>query len=575
MRKLLLALLLLVTFPALAQKPPINSIAGPTTSAQLGGIISDETGSGSLVFATSPTLVTPILGAATGTSLALNGATLGSNTLALTGSLFQSGAHLVGTATAYQEYIANVLTNATVSVAGAIQARAGVNVHVLTGGATSREVLAYQHTSANGFPGVTFRDDSNIEHAGVAYGNSGVGAPFASTVFTETSNFWNYSTNVAGSGTPPDYAIIQSQYDNGGSNGQSLRNRLRFSGSDYSINFYYSGAASGAGVPSGNTIAATMSSVGKWTLNGSTNTADTHNLILNGAAIRGMKVKGNNNDTFASVHFHSNADTEIGAVGYGNASVATALYQDTLFLATFTAKPIKLIYNGGLIAQISGNNINILPTTSIPAGGTAGSGLVFSSTSNFGAFFGSGAPTLSAAQGSLYLRSNGLPYYNTNGTTGWDQLSGLASANTFTAANTFTNASILMTNLASDAAHTDATVCVDSSNGTLYKGSGAVGICLGTSSARYKRDIIEESDGLAQVSALRPVTYHYIDGYGDNGARRLHGFLAEDMDRVLPSLVDRDREGRPNAIDWAGLVPVMVNAIKQLKAEVDDLRKAR
>lgn len=45
-----------------------------TTSAQLAGIISDETGSGSLVFATSPTLVTPVIGAATGTSLTLTGA---------------------------------------------------------------------------------------------------------------------------------------------------------------------------------------------------------------------------------------------------------------------------------------------------------------------------------------------------------------------------------------------------------------------------------------------------------------------------------------------------------------------
>jgi hypothetical protein len=35
---------------------------GATTSAQLAGVISDETGSGALVFATSPTLVTPALG---------------------------------------------------------------------------------------------------------------------------------------------------------------------------------------------------------------------------------------------------------------------------------------------------------------------------------------------------------------------------------------------------------------------------------------------------------------------------------------------------------------------------------
>lgn len=38
------------------------AVFAPTTSAQLAGVISDETGSGALVFATSPTLVTPALG---------------------------------------------------------------------------------------------------------------------------------------------------------------------------------------------------------------------------------------------------------------------------------------------------------------------------------------------------------------------------------------------------------------------------------------------------------------------------------------------------------------------------------
>lgn len=43
-----------------------------TTSAQLASVISDETGTGALVFATSPTLTTPNIGAATGTSLTLS-----------------------------------------------------------------------------------------------------------------------------------------------------------------------------------------------------------------------------------------------------------------------------------------------------------------------------------------------------------------------------------------------------------------------------------------------------------------------------------------------------------------------
>jgi hypothetical protein len=44
-----------------------------TSSAELAGVISDETGSGALVFANTPTLVTPNIGAATGTSLVLSG----------------------------------------------------------------------------------------------------------------------------------------------------------------------------------------------------------------------------------------------------------------------------------------------------------------------------------------------------------------------------------------------------------------------------------------------------------------------------------------------------------------------
>lgn len=71
--------------------------------------------------------------------------------------------------------------------------------------------------------------------------------------------------------------------------------------------------------------------------------------------------------------------------------------------------------------------IRALSGTAIPAGGTAGAGFRFSSTANFGVFFGSGAPTLAAAQGSLYLRSDGSStstraYINTDGSTTWTNI---------------------------------------------------------------------------------------------------------------------------------------------------------
>jgi hypothetical protein len=54
---------------ALTTSPLSQFVA--TTSAQLGGVLSDETGSGLVVYNTSPSLVTPILGDATGTSVSL------------------------------------------------------------------------------------------------------------------------------------------------------------------------------------------------------------------------------------------------------------------------------------------------------------------------------------------------------------------------------------------------------------------------------------------------------------------------------------------------------------------------
>jgi len=76
-------------------------------------------------------------------------------------------------------------------------------------------------------------------------------------------------------------------------------------------------------------------------------------------------------------------------------------------------------------------NAVVLSGTAIPTGGTTGAGYKFSSTANFGIFFGSGAPTLSAAKGSLYLRSDGTTtndrmYVNTNGSTTWTAVTTVA-----------------------------------------------------------------------------------------------------------------------------------------------------
>lgn len=69
--------------------------------------------------------------------------------------------------------------------------------------------------------------------------------------------------------------------------------------------------------------------------------------------------------------------------------------------------------------------------TAIPAGGSTTFGFTATSTANFGMFFGSGAPSLSAAKGSIYLRSDGSAtnnrmYVNTDGGTTWTAVTTVA-----------------------------------------------------------------------------------------------------------------------------------------------------
>jgi hypothetical protein len=67
---------------------------------------------------------------------------------------------------------------------------------------------------------------------------------------------------------------------------------------------------------------------------------------------------------------------------------------------------------------------NLCAATATPAAGATNARVLFGTTAGFGIYYGSGAPTVSAAQGSVYLRSDGSGianrlYVNTDGGTTW------------------------------------------------------------------------------------------------------------------------------------------------------------
>lgn len=94
----------------------IESALGIDTSAELRTLLTDETGTGVAVFATTPTLVTPVLGAATGTSLNL-GATGVLSTTAQSGT----GSIAMTTSPTFTTPVLGAATGTSATVTGAIR----------------------------------------------------------------------------------------------------------------------------------------------------------------------------------------------------------------------------------------------------------------------------------------------------------------------------------------------------------------------------------------------------------------------------------------------------------------------
>jgi hypothetical protein len=109
------------------------------------------------------------------------------------------------------------------------------------------------------------------------------------------------------------------------------------------------------------------------------------------------------------------------------------------------------------------------------------------------------------------------------------------------------------------------TVCSDGAGGAL-RNWGACNASL----RKLKENIIDSSYGINTIMKLKPVEFDYKPEYG--GEHHI-GFIADDTPLEL---VVYDQEG--NIRDLANdrdFISVLVKAVQELKAEIDELRKWR
>ncbi len=95
------------------------------------------------------------------------------------------------------------------------------------------------------------------------------------------------------------------------------------------------------------------------------------------------------------------------------------------------------------------------------------------------------------------------------------------------------------------------------------------------SDVRYKEDIATLESSLKKIMLLRGVSYAWkqdrVKGAGFKEGRNI-GFIAQEVETVLPELVHRDSKGYMT-LSYDKVVPVLVEAIKEQQAIIEDQKR--
>jgi len=235
----------------------------------------------------------------------------------------------------------------------------------------------------------------------------------------------------------------------------------------------------------------------------------------------------------------------------------STLEVETANLETFTSSintTIKTRLNAETVVSGS-SQVDVMSTTNIARLATTGSNTFTGTISiNSGT---TGFLTLGASNsyGSISSGGSGATIYFNGATRGG---STTAASNTIVVA---TDGEFYITN---GAANSTKFLIASNGNATLS------GTFTENSSIRYKENVETIKYGLDKVLQMRGVTYDKKD----NGVKEM-GVIAEEIYEVLPEVVLKSEEGEIDSVSYGRITAVLIEAIKDLKKEIEELKANR
>jgi Chaperone of endosialidase len=154
---------------------------------------------------------------------------------------------------------------------------------------------------------------------------------------------------------------------------------------------------------------------------------------------------------------------------------------------------------------------------------------------------------------------NAANHYGSAANSGTITIRGTTSA-------TKATASVLMTD--GVASSTTATGTLVVTGGVGISGQMTATTIVETSSIVFKENVMPIENALESVLMLMGVTYDRKDNKEHEA-----GLIAEEVYKIIPDLVSKDANGDPHGIKYSKLTAYLIEAIKSLKQEINELKR--